>query len=291
MAQQSNGELGQVIAEGKTKIIFEDPRTDRRVIIRSKDDITAGNGARHDVIKGKGAAATRTTCNVFEFLNREVGPNTHFIRRLGTATDFLAHRLTMIPLEVVVRNVAAGSYLKRHPEVAPNAVLAEPVTELYYKDDEGGDPMVVVDLFGGRVLFYHASKPLADGFLKEEPMEAVHGLSWFRMQWMNSRFDGLAAMVRMTRQVNRALTDLLARLGFTLVDLKVEFGVDPDGYVRVGDVIDNDSWRLRRGGPDGEELSKQRWYRDPPQITPEVLGACLRGYEEVADITSRLCER
>lgn len=288
MAQQNNGELGSVIAEGKTKIIFRDGR---RVVIRSKDDITAGNGRRHHVIPGKGAAATRTTCNVFEFLDREMGPNMHFIRRLGTATDFLAHPLTMIPLEVVVRNVAAGSYLKRHPEVAPNTVLAGSVMELYYKDDTGGDPMVVIDLFGGRVLFYHASKPHADGFLKEEPLEAVRGLPWFRMQWMNSRFDGLAAMVRMTRQVNQALTDRLAELGFTLVDLKVEFGVDEEGYLKLGDVIDNDSWRLRRGGPDGEELSKQRWYRDPPEITPEVLDACLRGYEEAADITSRLCER
>ncbi len=267
-----------VLAEGKTKRIFQNPGSRNQVIVRSKDDITAGNGMRHNVIPGKGAAANRTTCSVFRFLNGQ-GIRTHY-RRQRNAVDFLAVKLKMLPLEVVVRNVAAGSYLKRSPHVSPGTVLNPRSVELYYKDDAAGDPLVIIDVVNLQALFFDPSTPLTSGLRSVQELDDVRGLEELEPNMLD-------VIAEMALDVNSMLGDTLDEMGYTLVDIKLEFGLDVKGNILLGDVVDNDSWRLRRGGPDGEELSKQRWYRDPPEITQEVLDACLRGYEEVADLTER----
>src|SRR5579884_1815800 len=101
------------VKEGKTKIIIDAGKGE--VIIQSKDDITAGDGAKHDLLEGKAAASTQTTCNVFELLEAS-GIKTHFVGR-ETDSSFRARNVRMIPLELVVRRYATGSYLKRNPHV------------------------------------------------------------------------------------------------------------------------------------------------------------------------------
>src|SRR5205807_1514017 len=111
-----------------------------QVIIESKDDITAGDGLRHNVISGKGALSTETTANCFRLLNAH-GIPTHFIDTISPSR-FLARRADMIPLEVVTRRIVTGSYLKRHPQLPDGARLDDLQVEFFVKDDAEHDPMV-----------------------------------------------------------------------------------------------------------------------------------------------------
>ena len=113
--------------EGKTKIIID--AGDGTVLIRSKDDITAGDGAKHDVIEGKAASSTTTTCNIFQLLNNKRVP-THFVERLDAVT-FRARNVEMIPLELVARRIATGSFLDRNDGIADGTVFAELVFEVF----------------------------------------------------------------------------------------------------------------------------------------------------------------
>src|SRR6478736_3046975 len=107
------------IDEGKTKIIID--AGDGTVLIRSKDDITAGDGAKHDVIDGKAASSTTTTCNIFRLLDGQ-GVPTHFIEQLDAVT-FRARKVEMIPLELVARRIAAGGFVDRNAGMADGTVL------------------------------------------------------------------------------------------------------------------------------------------------------------------------
>ncbi|HEY6739130.1 MAG TPA: phosphoribosylaminoimidazolesuccinocarboxamide synthase, partial [Actinopolymorphaceae bacterium] len=113
--------LMHAIAEGKTKVVID--AGDGTVLIRSKDDITAGDGERHDVIDGKAVASTTTTCNIFRLLG-DHGVPTHFLEQVDAVT-FRARRVDMIPLELVARRIATGSFLDRNPDVADGTVLAD----------------------------------------------------------------------------------------------------------------------------------------------------------------------
>lgn len=122
--------LARVVAEGKTKIVED--AGDGEVFVRSKDTITAGDGAKHDVLHGKAAASTRTTSNVFRLLERN-GIPTHFVDQVDDVA-FRAREVKMIPLELVARRYVTGSFKDRFPDLADGAVLEELVFEIFEKD-------------------------------------------------------------------------------------------------------------------------------------------------------------
>jgi phosphoribosylaminoimidazole-succinocarboxamide synthase len=244
-------ELGPVIAEGKTKVIHAHPGDPALVIMAHKDGITAGDGARRSEIAGKGAIAGRTTANVFQLLNR-AGVPTHFVA--APADDrTVARRCAMIPLEVVTRRLATGSYLRRHPGVAEGQRFEPPLVEFFLKDDANHDPLisqVEIDLSG------------------------------------RASAAEVAAMERLAREVFGVLERAWAALDVTLVDLKVEFGRAADGALLVADVIDNDSWRIWPAGDKARMLDKQV-YRNAALVDDTLLAAIKERYERVAALTGQ----
>ena len=256
----------QKLAEGKTKIIYD--LGDGTVEIVSKDDITAGDGFQHDVITGKAELATRTTANVFELLNRS-GIATHFIKRLDSLR-LLCKRCQMIPLEVVIRGTATGSYLKRNPQASEGQDLDAPLpVEFFIKDDSRHDPIVT---FGPKGWQLHPPKePVSD----ENVIEEIESLL---------APAEIEEITKITRRVFDVLFTAWARLDIKLVDLKLEFGRTDEGDLVVADVIDNDSWRIWPGGDKTRQLDKQV-YRD----TRDLENTRSR-YALVAELTDRFAE-
>ncbi len=240
---------GAQLAEGKTKVIFAHPVDPALVIIRHKDSLSAGDGARRNEIAGKAALAGRTTANVFRLL-RGAGIVTHFVDAPDSVT-MVARRCTMIPVEVVARRIAAGSYVRRHPEIAEGARFDPLVVEYFLKDDARHDPQIT-----------------------PEDMVSL-GLA--------SREES-AAMLGGIQRVFETLERAWAAQNVTLVDLKIEFGRDAGGQLLVADVIDNDSWRIWPGGDKSRQLDKQV-YRDMKQVDEDGLAQVRRRYEVVADMT------
>jgi len=266
---------GKKLNEGKTKVIFELPTDPRKVIVFSKNDITAGDGAKHDVIFRKGEYATRTTSNVFEFLNSN-GVATSFIERTN-GTSFEAYRCEMIPLEVVTRRYAYGSFLKRNPHVEEKTEFSFPPVEFYLKTNNKqweresipvDDPLIrIVDRESEEEFeLLHPAKPILgqDPFLKIDQSDVV------------PKFVLLEEIEGIARQVFWLLETEWKKHGCTLIDMKIEFGIGPDGNLLVSDVIDNDSWRLMIGE---EHLDKQV-YRNGGDLR-EVANK----YSLVADLT------
>ena len=128
------------LAEGKTKIIYAHPEDAGLAVMVQKDAISAGDGARRNTIPGKGALGGRTAANVFALLNRH-GIPTHFVT--APADDsMIVRRCRMIPLEVVMRRLATGSYLKRRPETAEGTRFDPVLVEFFVKDDARHDPQM-----------------------------------------------------------------------------------------------------------------------------------------------------
>lgn len=268
------------LIEGKTKRILQDPDDPYLVHIRSKDDITAGDGAKHDVLEDKAVLATTTTVNCFELLNRK-GIPTHYLHQLDPKT-FLARKVEMIPLELVCRRLATGSYLKRNPTAVEGQVFDPLVFEFFYKDDDRNDPLVKVlpTAQGGVRLYLHkASAPVVTDTL----LEVVES------PWSQDQLQTLEAQVRTVFEILEAAW---AEQGITLVDLKIECGFDAEtGKIIVADVVDNDSWRIWPGGDKSKMLDKQV-YRDlqgvdDPAAKAKELGAIKRNYADVAERTSK----
>jgi phosphoribosylaminoimidazole-succinocarboxamide synthase len=262
--------------EGKTKVITD--QGDGTVLIRSKDDITAGDGAKRDVIEGKAASSTTTTCNIFQLLN-DNGLPTHFVEPLDAVT-FRARKVDMIPLELVARRIATGSFLDRNAEVADGTVFADLVFEVFEKDDANHDPLLEFD-FAADVLRRfvpntNAARALGDvgaGDLISE--EALSG-SRFAMV---SR-ELLEQLRDLTVRTFEVVEDAWSRLGGTYFDFKIECGFDDEtGALLIADVIDSDSGRLRFGDKD---MSKQA-YRDGSQSLPDIK----KNFDEVAELTKQ----
>ena len=239
---------GQRLAEGKTKVVYADPADPALAVIVHKDDITAGDGARRDRLPGKGALSGRTTSNVFRLL-RASGIPTHFVDA-PAADEMVVRRCDMIPLEVVMRRIATGSYLKRND--VPEGTRFDPtVVELFFKDDANHDPLVDADWI------------------------VAHGVA---------TADEIDRLTDIGRQVFQTLEAAWAKQDVQLVDLKIEFGRDADGNLLVADVIDNDSWRIWPGGRKEAMLDKQV-YRDTTEVTDEALRGVLTKYQQVAALT------
>ena len=249
---QNKPNLGTLQAEGKTKQIYAHPSDEHLVYIVSKDQITAGDGARHNEIAGKSRLSTLTTTNVFRLLNR-AGIANHFVD-LVNDTTLLVQRCVMLPIEHVQRRIATGSYLKRHPEVSEGTRFDPVLIETFLKDDVRHDPQIwpqdIIQL----------------GIASQQDIE-----------WMAN--EG--------RHVFDVLEQSWAKLDVTLVDLKIEFGRDTQNHLMVADVIDNDSWRLWPGGDKTRMLDKQV-YRNLQNITQETLQDIADRYALVASLTAKL---
>ncbi len=210
--------------EGKAKKVYSTEDKDI-LIVSYKDDATAFNGLKKGTITGKGAINNRVTNYLMQQLEKE-GIPTHFVKELSDReTEVKAVKI--VPLEVIVRNIIAGSLSKRtgKPE---GTTLREPILEFCYKDDELGDPMVNE---------YH-----------------IRALGWATQEEIDKITDYSLC-------INKFLTKFFADLGITLVDFKLEFGITNDGTLVLADEISPDTCRFW-DSKTGEKLDKDRFRRD-----------------------------
>jgi phosphoribosylaminoimidazole-succinocarboxamide synthase len=227
------------IYEGKAKILYEGPEPGT-IVQYFKDDATAFNAEKRDVIDGKGVLNNRLSEFFMTGLNG-IGVPTHFIKRLNMREQ-LVRNVEIIPLEIVVRNVAAGSISQRLG-IDEGTPMPRPIVEFYYKDDDLGDPLV--------------------------SEEHIIAFQWATQQDMDD-------MVALALRVNDFLSGCMSAVGIRLVDFKIEVGRVYDGdYQRliVADEISPDSCRLW-DVKTGEKFDKDVFRRD--------LGNLADAYTEVA---------
>ncbi|MFY9711599.1 MAG: phosphoribosylaminoimidazolesuccinocarboxamide synthase, partial [Candidatus Cybelea sp.] len=137
---------GIEIARGKTKILYENPGQPHQLVVEQTDQISSGDGARRNVIAGKGRLAAQTTARVFRLLNL-CGLPAHYLTggEDDDNNEMVVRRANMIPLEVVTRGVAAGSFVKRNPGLPRGTLLVPRVVEFFFKDDANHDPLIAPD--------------------------------------------------------------------------------------------------------------------------------------------------
>ena len=213
----------QQLYEGKAKKVFatEDPNY---CIVSYKDDATAFNGQKKGTILGKGAINNRLT-NYFMKLLEQKGVPTHFVEELSD-TDAVVKKVQIVPLEVIIRNISAGSFAQRFG-VEEGIVFEQPTIEFSYKCDELNDPLMNA---------YHA---IALKLATPEEIETIKKYAF---------------------AVNDALKEFWNSVGVTLVDFKLEFGRLPDGTIILADEISPDTARLW-DSKTGEKLDKDRFRR------------------------------
>ena len=233
----------ELLYEGKAKKLFitEDPQILR---VEYKDDATAFNGKKFDRLRDKGRLNNAITVFFFEHLETKDIPS-HFVRKISE-TEQLVRRVKIIPLEVVVRNVAAGS-LSRRIGWEEGKELPHPIVEFYYKDDDLGDPL-----------------------LAEEHIRLLELASEAQIEELKKR--GLA--------VNEALKSLMLSKGIRLIDFKLEFGLDQKGEILLADEISPDTcrfWDIESG----KILDKDRFRRDLGGVTEAYLEIHQRLTEEI----------
>ena len=217
-------EKGKQLYEGKAKKVFEtdDPSL---LIVSYKDDATAFNGLKKGSIAGKGVINNQMSNYLMALIEKE-GIPTHFIRELSDR-DTLVRRVAIIPLEVIVRNIAAGSFAKNYG-VSEGTVFDRPTVEFSYKNDALGDPLIA------------PSHILALHLVTEKELDTVSGYAL---------------------RINEILRSFWSKRGITLVDFKIEFGKTPDGTVILADEISPDTCRLWDTAT-GTRLDKDRFRRD-----------------------------
>ena len=227
------------IYEGKAKILYEGPEPGT-IIQYFKDDATAFNAQKKGTISGKGVLNNRITEHLFTLLGH-IGVPTHFIRRLNMREQ-LVRQVEIVPIEVVVRNVVAGSLAKRLG-IEEGTALPRTIIEYYFKDDALGDPMVTD--------------------------EHIAAFGWANQDEMHDIAD-------LAIRINDFLSGLFAGVGIRLVDFKLEFGRLWDGdfsRIILADEISPDGCRLW-DMTTSEKLDKDRFRRD--------LGGEVEAYQEVA---------
>jgi phosphoribosylaminoimidazole carboxylase/phosphoribosylaminoimidazole-succinocarboxamide synthase len=270
--------LGALVAEGKTKRIHEAQGVSGLVTVISKDDITAGDGAKHDVIADKGRLANATTCNVFRLL-KACGLPVAFEQQ-DSATSFVAPKCVMLPYEVVVRREAHGSYLKRNPHFSKGQLFPQLVVEFFLKTKDRNwngkplscdDPLMLRTKGDASIRLFNPAKPIHG----QEPFLILAEKEVFSHADESELFP---EMERIARHTFLVLEKAWQLEGGTLVDLKVEFGFDHKGNLLLADVIDNDSWRVVESGA---YIDKQV-YRDGGALDDVVAK-----YRRVAEITGR----
>lgn len=232
---------GQLLYEGKAKRLYS-TEDDNILFVEYKDSATAFNGEKKAEIAGKGNLNNRITTLIFEKLQAN-GIESHFVKQLSE-NEQLVRKVDIIPIEVVVRNIAAGSLAKRIG-VEEGTLLKRPIVELYYKDDELGDPLITtehIDILG-------IATPVE--------VQAV--------------YDGGLA-------VNKVLKPIFEDVGIILVDFKLEFGRDAAGNVLLADEISPDTCRLW-DAETKQKLDKDVFRRDLGSLTEvyEIILSRLGG--------------
>jgi phosphoribosylaminoimidazole-succinocarboxamide synthase len=227
------------VYEGKAKVLYEGPEPGT-LIQYFKDDATAFNNQKHGIITGKGVLNNR----ISEYLMlrlAEIGVPTHFIRRVNMREQ-LIKEVEIIPVEVVVRNVAAGSIATRF-KMEEGTPLPRSIVEYYYKSDDLGDPMVTE--------------------------EHITAFGW-------ASYQELDEILNLALRINDFLTGIFIGIGLKLIDFKIEFGrlwEDEDMRIILADEISPDNCRLWDSRTN-EKLDKDRFRRD--------LGNVQEAYAEIA---------
>ena len=214
----------QQLYEGKAKKVYATENPDL-VIVSYKDDATAFDGTKRGTIRGKGAVNNRMSNYLMGKL-AEAGIPTHFVEELNDR-ETVVKKVEIVPLEVIIRNVSAGSFAKRYG-VEEGIVFKQPTIEFSYKNDDLHDPLI---------NSYHA---LALNLATEEEIEAIK---------------------KMAFKVNEVLKEYFLNLGVKLVDFKLEFGRLSDGSLVLADEISPDTCRFW-DAKTGEKLDKDRFRRD-----------------------------
>ena len=253
--------IGKELNQGKTKIIYELPDSPdgNHVLLKSKDKITAFDSTRKNDLAGKAKFSTVTTSAIFELLST-CGIKTHFVKKHNDEA-FIGINCDMIPLEVVTRRIATGSFLKRYPGVKEGYRFAPVKLEMFFKDDAQHDPFwtyeecVEAELTaGGRKIGKHELNVMGE--------TAVTVFEIIERAW--------------------------ATVDVALVDMKIEFGIDrKTGDLLLADVIDNDSWRIWPSG-DKRLMRDKQVYRNLPEVTPEALEQVKKNYQWVAGEVQKL---
>ena len=217
-------EKRELIYEGKAKRVYATDKADE-VIVSYKDDATALDGLKKGTIEGKGAINNRMSNYLMTLLEKK-GVPTHLVRELSDR-ETVVKRVSIVPLEVIIRNISAGSFAKRYG-VEEGIVFDEPTIEFSYKNDELHDPLI---------NSYHA---LALGLATKGEIETIK---------------------RYAFTVNSVLCEYFLGLGVRLVDFKLEFGRLPSGEIVLADEISPDTCRFW-DAKTNEKLDKDRFRRD-----------------------------
>ncbi len=217
-------EKKEQLYEGKAKKVYatDDPQV---LLVDYKDDATAFNGLKKGTIAGKGAINNRVTNFMMQLLEKE-GVPTHFIKELSDR-ETLVKKVSIVPLEVIIRNVSAGSFAKRYG-VEEGIVFKKPTIEFSYKNDALGDPLI---------NSYHA---LALGLATEAEIGEIKRLAF---------------------KVNDVMKDFFKKVNVDLIDFKLEFGRLSDGTIVLADEISPDTCRFW-DSTTHEKLDKDRFRRD-----------------------------
>lgn len=231
----------QVIYSGKAKDILA-TADDQLIIARYKDQATMLNGARKEIIVGKGKLNNQISALIFTHLS-QAGIKTHFVKQLSE-TEQLNQKVTIIPLEVVLRNYSAGSFAKRFG-LDEGLKLPKPIIEFYYKNDDLDDPFINDD----HIAYLNLANQEELVILRQE-----------------------------TLRINQVLTALFAEIGLTLIDFKLEFGRHSSGDLLLADEVSPDTCRL--WDKDGQHMDKDVFRRDLGSLT-EVYQQVLDRLQEV----------
>ncbi len=217
-------EKREQLYEGKAKKVFatDDPNL---VIVSYKDDATALDGLKKGTISGKGAINNRMANFLMQILEKN-GVPTHFVKELSER-DTVVKKVSIVPLEVIIRNISAGSFAKRYG-VEEGIVFAEPTIEFSYKNDDLHDPLI------------NDSHAFALGIATKQEIEIIKNMAF---------------------TINRILKDYFIGLGVKLVDFKLEFGKTADGTIVLADEISPDTCRFW-DAETNERLDKDRFRRD-----------------------------
>lgn len=219
----------KLIYTGKAKDIYTTSDDEDVIISVYKDQATMLNGARKETIKGKGVLNNQISSLIFTKLN-EAGIATHFVKQLSE-NEQLNKKVDIIPLEVVLRNVTAGSFSKRFG-VEEGIQLETPIVEFYYKNDDLDDP-----------------------FINDEHVKFLGIAS----------DEGIAYIKAETRRINELLKDWFNQIGLQLIDFKLEFGKDKDGHIILADEFSPDNCRL--WDAEGHHMDKDVFRRDLGNLT------------------------
>lgn len=210
--------------EGKAKIVYE-TENPQLLIVSYKDDATAFNGLKKGTIQGKGIINNQMSNRLMERL-QEAGVPTHFVKELNER-ETLVKRVSIVPLEVIVRNISAGSFSKRYG-VEEGIVFETPTLEFSYKNDDLGDPLINDD------------QAVVLKIVTKEELQTIRSYAF---------------------AVNSFLKEFWASCGVILVDFKIEFGKTKDGTIILADEISPDTCRLW-DEKTKEKLDKDRFRRD-----------------------------